>query len=278
MSETARISPTAFATGHMWVRLGLSHPALSTPRGKRLDRAFSYAIQPSRMLGRTPAFDVLMQARHLGIDTLLEAAIEDGRVGQVIELACGLSGRGWRMTQKYPDLTYLETDLPHMAELKRSMLGNAGLLSPHHRVLDVDALTDEGPLSLAQIASELDPDKGVAVITEGLLSYLDPETAHAVWSRIARTLGGFPRGVYLSDGYITSENQGLSAKFVKAIIERFVSGRMHVHYESTADAEQKMQAAGFARTQLHAPRDLPAIRKLGTLPGGNRVRVLEAWV
>ena len=37
-AETERISPTAYATGYLWYRLGLSDAALVTPQGERLDR------------------------------------------------------------------------------------------------------------------------------------------------------------------------------------------------------------------------------------------------
>ncbi len=278
-THSEKISPTAYATGHMWVRLGLSHPALSTARGKRLDRAFSLAIQPGRLFGRPGLFDTLMLARHRGIDTLLEDAIQDGRITQVIELAAGLSGRGLRMVQKYGDrIHYLETDLPHMANLKREMLHSAGQLSPQHQVLAVDALNDSGPESLSSVANMLDHSQGLAIITEGLLSYLDPAIATDLWQRIAALLKAFPEGLYLSDGYIKSENSGVSARFVRTLLQRFVKGRLHVHYSSPQQAESLMQSTGFTSVHLHAPVDLPATRELGHLPGGNRVRVLEAWV
>lgn len=279
MSETARISPTAYATGYMWVRLGLSHPALATKRGKRLDRAFSLAIQPSRLLGGTGAFDTLMMTRHMGIDCLLEQAIESGKVSQVIELAAGFSGRGWRMAQKFGDkIDYLETDLPHMVAIKREMLEAGDLLTPHHRVLEVDALSDEGPQSLAAITESLDQSRGLAIITEGLMSYMDPDTAKLLWQRISGQLGRFPQGVYLSDGYVQSEVQGLSPKIIKAILQRFVKGGLYTHYDSAEDAKQKLESHGFASARLLAAGDIPATRELGNLPGGHRVRVLEAWV
>ena len=277
-NSTARISPTAYATGHMWVRLGLSHPALATARGKRLDRAFSLAIQPTRLLGRTGAFDRLMMARHMGIDYFLQQAIEAGKVTQVIELAAGFSGRGWRMKQQYGDkIHYLETDLPHMAEVKKNMLQKAGLLSSQHDVLTLDALLDDGPDSLASITAQLDTSQGLAIITEGLMSYLDPDTATRLWARIAKHLQAFEHGLYLSDGYVESEVAGLTSKVIKAILQNFVKGRIHNHYISAEDASHKLTAQGFKSATLHAARDIPATRALGSKPGGDRVRVLEAW-
>jgi O-methyltransferase involved in polyketide biosynthesis len=275
MATTERISPTAYATGYLWYRLGLSHPALATPQGKRLDRPFGLMM---KILGGN-VFQNLMLARHHGIDWLLSQAIEQGQIGQVVEIAAGLSGRGWRMTQKYGDrLRYVETDLPHMAALKRRLLGDAGLLSERHRVLDLNALADDGPQSLAAITASLDPAVGTAIITEGLMNYLDPATAQGVWQRIATHLGKFPRGLYLADVYLTSENRGLAAKAFGQILQVFVRGRMHIHFQSPAHGVQLMKNAGFGTAVIHETRDLPATRELSRQPGGERVRILEARV
>jgi O-methyltransferase involved in polyketide biosynthesis len=272
--SSERISPTAYATGYFWYKHGLSHPALATPRGKRLDRPFGLLM---KLLGGD-VFQNLMLARHTAIDALLTRAIDDGRVSQVIEIAAGLSGRGVRMTQKYgARLTYLETDLPHMAALKRRLLADAGLLSPRHQVLTLDALADDGPDSLAQIAGRLDPKQGLAIITEGLMNYLDPATAQGVWARIARTLSGFPHGLYLADVYFMQQHRGLAARVFGGVIQAFVRGRMHIHFESAAHGIGLMQAAGFRRAAIHEIRDLEETRDIGSRPGGERVRALEAW-
>lgn len=272
--STERVSPTAYATGYLWYKLGLSHPAMATPQGKRLDKYFSLLM---KVLGGN-VFQNLMIARHKGIDGLLERAIEDGRISQVIEIAAGLSGRGIRMTQKYGDrITYIETDLPHMAALKRGLLEKAGLLTDHHQVRDLDALADVGPNSLSTIAKSLYPNAGTAIITEGLMNYLDPGKARGVWGRIARTLKGFPHGLYLADVYLVQQHRGVAAKLFGGVIQLFVRGRMHIHFESVTHGQQLMRDAGFVNAAIHETRDLPETRDISRQPGGERVRVLEAW-
>jgi O-methyltransferase involved in polyketide biosynthesis len=271
--STERVSPTAYATGYLWYRLGFSHPAMATPQGKRLDRYFSVLM---KVLGGN-VFQNLMIARHKGIDGLLERAIEDGRIGQVVEIAAGLSGRGIRMMQKYGDrLTYIETDLPHMATLKRGLLAKAGLLSARHQVLELDALADTGPQSLAEIAKTLYPGAGAAIITEGLMNYLDPGKARGVWARIARSLQGFPQGLYLADVYLVQQHRGLAARLFGSVIQAFVRGRMHIHFDSVEHGQQLMRDAGFVNVFIHETRDLPETREISQQPGGERVRVLEA--
>ena len=72
-------------------------------------------------------------------------------VSQVIEIAAGMSARGWRFANRYGDaITYVEADLPAMAERKRRALARIGSLSDGHRMAEIDARRDEGPRSLAR--------------------------------------------------------------------------------------------------------------------------------
>jgi len=275
-ADSDKVSPTAYATGYFWYRHGLSHEGLLVPEGRKLDRRFGYLIRAVKIVSGM-SIEALMLARHKGIDALLTRHIESGKVTQVIELAAGLSARGWRFAQRYGDrIVYVETDLPHMAELKRGMLDKAGLAAPRHRVVTVNALLDRGPGSLHQIAQSLDPKAGVAIITEGLMSYLDPRTAKGVWRRIARTLGRFPFGVYLSDSYVRSDRYGLGGALFRGVIQRFVRGRMHVHFETPDQAARLLKTAGFTGVTLHEPKSIPETRELGAIRGGDRVRILEA--
>src|SRR3954470_4408343 len=156
------IGPTAHYTAHVWARNDLSHPELDTDQGKALYLAAALPQLPLHLLGQPTIEDVLL-ARHLVIDALLEEAIADGRVGQVLEVACGMSPRGWRFTERHPDLVYVEADLPDMAADKRAALERIGR-PPTHRVVDLDALADDGPLSLPAVAErELAADTGLAI-------------------------------------------------------------------------------------------------------------------
>ena len=142
MSSSARISPTAHYTGYVWARNGLSHPALQTRQGRLMYEAGLPLFTLIQLLGGASLESYLL-ARHRAIDALLERAIEEHGVTQVIEVACGLSPRGWRFTQRFGErLTYVEADLPEMAARKRDALRRIGSLGEHHRVEEVDALED----------------------------------------------------------------------------------------------------------------------------------------
>ena len=173
-TNTSRISPTAHYTAYVWFRNGMSHDALATPLG----RAFFHAFEPfnlavSHISGGLTLERMLLQ-RHRVIDHLLHEAIGSGQIGQLLEVASGLSPRGYRFAERYPELQVVEGDLPEMAATKERLLKANGLLRPNHRIVPVNVLLDEGPRSLASlVGTVLDPERRTAVITEGLLGYFD---------------------------------------------------------------------------------------------------------
>lgn len=277
-AESERVSPTAFATGYFWYRHGLSTEALLIPEGRRVWRRFQWLIALVRAVSGV-SIDALMLSRHKGIDARLARLVESGQVTQVIELAAGLSPRGWRFKQRYGDrLTYIETDLPHMARLKQRLIEEGKLARPGHRVATVNALSDDGPDSLPALAGTLDRSQGLAIITEGLMSYLDPESARGVWRRIAGALRLFPSGAYLSDSYVRSDRYGFGGKVFRGFIQRYVRGRMHIHFQTVDEAAAVLRATGFDRVELHAPSSIAETRDVAAIRGGNRVRILEASV
>src|SRR4051794_20565141 len=84
--SSASVSPTAHYTGYVWARNGLSHPALRTAEGRILFLYLQPTMLAARVLAGTDVESFLL-ARHRMIDRLLEAAIDGGRVSQVIEIA-----------------------------------------------------------------------------------------------------------------------------------------------------------------------------------------------
>lgn len=270
------ISPTAHYTGYVWRRNGLSHPELGTPEGFFMWSAVAPAMAAMGLLGG-PTIEPLLLARHRIIDDILASAIDDGRVAQVIEIACGMSPRGWRFAKRFGDrITYVETDLPAMAARKRRALERMGATSQHHRVEELDALRDDGPGSLAALASELDPERGLAIVTEGLLNYFAVDAVMETWRRIARALAPFSDGVYVADLLVGGANHGVTARAFEAALTAFVRGRVSVHFDGDDDAVAALRAAGFADARLHRGDCHPAAGGAGRNPAARRVHVVEA--
>lgn len=272
----ARISPTAHYTGHTWVRHGMSDPSLATPTG----RLFHSALRPlDRMLSLLgqPTIDGFLLARHRTIDAHLDAAIEAGSISQVVELGCGLSPRGLQFHRRYGHrVTYVEADLPDMAALKRRRLDAAGCLSDTHRVVAVDAFADDGPHSLSQLAASLDPDRGTALVTEGLVNYFDQTTAESMFHRFAAALEPFPTGLYLSDLYLTTDSDTPLIRVFSTALSAFVRGSVHT-YSWTPDAAVAIfTAAGFRAATVELAANHPAAGSTRRDPGASLVRIVRA--
>jgi O-methyltransferase involved in polyketide biosynthesis len=268
---SAAISPTALYTGTVWRRHGLSHPAFATLPGQALWTGLLAPRRTLELLG-APHLDAMLLARHHAIDTLLEEAIDGGEISQVIELAAGLSPRGWRFATRYGSaLTYVETDLPGMARRKRELLEGAGLTSPGHRVRVLDAFDADGPDSLAALAGELDPDQGTAVITEGLINYFPTSDVIRLWGSIAENLHRFPRGLYLSDLHL-DRGRDTTTRTAMTLISAFVRGNVHLHFADEAEAIETLRRAGFDDAELL----LPSSFGHRTEPGVDRNLIVKA--
>ncbi len=276
-SSSVRISPTAHYTGYTWLQHGLSHPAFATPTGRFLYQALVPANKAMAATGQG-TLDGFLLARHHLIDALLRRAIERGQVSQVIEVACGLSPRGYRFAKAHGDaLTYIEADLPAMAAKKRELLERAGGGSAHHRVVEIDATADAGDTSVDAIAAGLDPARGTAIITEGLLNYFDAASVAGMWGRFSRALGRFPHGLYIADLHLGEHARPVERVFA-GLLGVFVRGRIHFHYPDEPAAAAGLTDAGFARPALRAPEDHVDLIGPVHAPSARAVRIVEAWL
>ena len=273
--DTSRISPTAHYTSYVWYRNGLSHPALATASGRALYGAGRLVDRLSARVGG-PTVEAMLLSRHHLIDRALERAIESGTIQQIVEVAAGMSYRGVRFTRRFPELRFVEGDLPAMSERKRRCLSRAGLASPRHHVVALNALADVGEDAFSRVADELlDPELGTAVVTEGLIPYFSPEVVAAMWGRFARVLRRYPAGLYVTDLYL-EETIGRvpGARAALLAISAVARGSVHLHFESAADAEREALAAGFQRCAIRDRSELSDVR-IGR--GAGLTRILEAW-
>jgi O-methyltransferase involved in polyketide biosynthesis len=122
-------------------------------------------------------------------------------------------------------------------------------------VAEIDALRDDGPGSLADLAAELDPGAGLAVVTEGLLGYLSTDAMLALWRRIALTLATFPSGRYFSDLHLGSV-QTPAVRFFRRLLGAFVGGQVYLHFDGAEEAEAALREAGFTAA---------SVRRAGTI-------------
>ncbi|MBW2525807.1 MAG: class I SAM-dependent methyltransferase [Deltaproteobacteria bacterium] len=280
-SDPSRVSPTAHYTGYVWVRHGLSPAGLGTGFG----RLMFHGLRPLARVASLGTGGVILETfllqRHRIIDRCLERAIEGGRIGQVVEIAGGLSGRGLRFAERFADqgLVYVEGDLPGMARRKQRMLDALGPRRPGHHVIGVDALRDDGPLALGAAAGPLlDPSRGTALVTEGLLNYFDRPSVLDMWRRFARFLQDFPAGQYLTDVHLRDAvHARVVPRVFLAALGVFAAGSMHLHFATEEELAEACRSAGFGAPEVHRPEALAAELGLSRSRGPDHVRVLECW-
>ncbi|PWR23782.1 class I SAM-dependent methyltransferase [Zavarzinia compransoris] len=264
--DTSTFSFTALYTGETWVANGLSLPELRTPAG---DLMYKLAAPAEWAGGKVFGTNLrrMLVARHALIDRILASLVAEMPGLQILEIACGLSARGWRFTRQFPDLRYVEADLPAMAALKVRALARVPDLSTHHAVVAIDVLAADGPQSLdAVLAQSFDPARPVAVVTEGLMNYFTLDTATDVWNRLSAALARFPSAAYLTETYPEPEKALLRlAMRAGAAGLRLVSrSDAGVHFKSAEAGARHLRACGFAEADIAYP------------PGERMVAVLTA--
>jgi O-methyltransferase involved in polyketide biosynthesis len=276
-ASSAHISPSAHYTGYVWYRHKLAERAFVTDLG-RCVHGLLRPITWGARVGFGIDLDSLLLQRHLLIDARLTAAIEHGGVTQVVEIACGLSPRGRRFTARYPNLRYVEADLPVMAARKRLLIQSQGWLSQNHQVKAVDILADDGRETLANLFAGLDRSQPVLVITEGLVNYFQLPVIEGFWARLAAQLKVFPQATYLTELYpdLHEHPRYRQLRWGVALVGRLTRGSYPLHYRNRAEIVAGFKNCGFSAVTVLDPDQhaqalgLPRPRQPGL------VRVIEA--
>jgi O-methyltransferase involved in polyketide biosynthesis len=276
-ASSAHISPSAHYTGYVWYRHQLAEQAFATDFGR-----WVHALLRPITWGARAGFGIdlenLLLQRHLLIDARLTAAIEHGGVTQVVEIASGLSPRGRRFTARYPNLRYIEADLPVMAARKRLLLKSQGWLTAQHQVKAVDILADAGADSLARLFAGLDHTQPVLVITEGLVNYFELSVIEGFWTRLATQLKAFPQGTYLTDLYsdLQEHPRYRQLQWGVQLVGRLTRGSYPLHYRNSAEVSAGFKHCGFSLVEVLDPDQHAAALGLPLPRAPGLVRVIEA--
>ena len=279
-TDSSGISFTALYTGAVWHRNGLSDDVLSTEQGRWLYHLMSPFETASKAAIGGNLRTFLLQ-RHLIIDHLIDRAIVENGVDQVLEIACGMSPRGIRLREKHPTLTMVETDLPDMASRKAARLLAAGCLGEHHKVTPIDILADSGDHTLeAVIARAFDNTKPIVVITEGLTSYFSLEVITGFWQRLARTLAIRPGSLYLSESYLMPRQPLLrsSLKALGGMLGTMTRSQVSFHFDNDPQAHHHFRDCGFPSVRVYNPTEFYGLLPIPESRHDPMVRVIGASV
>lgn len=275
--DSSGISFTALYTGAVWHRHGLSDDVLATEQGRWLYHLMTPFEAASKAVVGGNLRTFLLQ-RHLIIDHLIEQAIDRG-VTQILEIACGMSPRGIRLRQKFPQIHMAEADLPGMATRKASRLLVSGHLGARHQVMPVDVLTASGDHSLETVMNRtFDNREPVVVITEGLTSYFSLPVISEVWKRLASLMQERPGSVYLSESYLMPSQPLLSGtlKGLGSLLGAITRSDVSFHFENGQQAEKHFRSCGFPPVTVHNPADFYGSLPIPQSRNDPMIRVVEA--
>lgn len=248
LSKHRHISFTAHYTGYIWYQMGISHPLLATSKGKTL-AAIANPIEnwAEKYIGGS--MRTTLKARHQMIDEHLIQLIKQYPDLQVLEIAAGLSPRGWWFKQHYPQVDYRELDLPDMAKEKQQALKQIDPLSPD--VLSVDLFTED----FQNAFSVFNQDRPLVVISEGLINYFSKPLLRQLIHSITDYGENFKALHYLTDIYPEPVKNRLakiiwaSSKLLKVISRSAFS----FHFISPDEAKSFFYNAGFNTVEVTQP-------------------------
>lgn len=277
-TDSTGISFTALYTGAVWHRNGLADEFLSTDQGRWLYHLMSPFETASKAVIGGNIRTFLLQ-RHLIIDHLIERAIREDGVDQVLEIACGMSPRGVRLREKHPTLRMVEADLPDMATRKAARLMSANRLGDHHQVTPMDILAESGDHSLeAVVARMFDNRKPIVVVTEGLTSYFSLPVITEFWQRLASVLSDRPGSVYLSESYLMPSQPLLrrSLKTLGGMLGTMTRSQVSFHFDNDQQARDHFRECGFASVDVYNPTGFYDVLPIPESRHDPMVRVVSA--
>ncbi|KQG36703.1 class I SAM-dependent methyltransferase [Acinetobacter pittii] len=249
LSKHRHISFTAHYTGYIWYQMGISHEALATAKGKSL----AYLVHPIESWAEKyvgGSMRTTLKQRHTMLDHHLEQLIQESPELQVLEIACGLSPRGWWFRQHYPSITYRELDLPDMAQTKQNALQQIEKNAPE--ILSVDLFTE----AFAQAFEVFDPNRPLVVISEGLINYFDKGLLKHLIQSIGHYGATFKKFHYLTDLYPEPVKNKLasiiwnSSKLLKLMSRSSFS----FHFKSPQEVKDFFKDTAFEQITIEQPQ------------------------
>lgn len=184
---------------------------------------------------------------------LVNRILKEKNVKQVLEIAAGFSSRGIEMT-KDASINFIEVDLPGIMNEKRGILKalvEQSKISPRPNLYFYDGnALNQGDLLTATKVFKKGP---IAVVNEGLLTYLDFEEKASVAGNVHRLLESFG-GVW-----VTPDLSLWSGGKAQAVNNRVahITGidKQKISFESEAKAREFFEGLGFA-VESHSFREV----------------------
>lgn len=249
LSKHRHISFTAHYTGFIWYQMGISHPAFATAKGKTLAAiANPFETMAEKYVGGS--MRTTLKDRHTLLDDHLTQLIKKHSDLQVLEIATGLSPRGWWFRQHFPTIEYRELDLPDMAKTKTDALKKIDQNSPE--VLSVDLFTEDFQKAFAVF----DTQRPLVIISEGLINYFDKALLSQLLKAISLYGQNFSALHYLTDLYPEPVKNKL-AKLIwtsSKLLKLMSRSAFSFHFINPAEVRNFFHQAGFSSVEVIQPQ------------------------
>ena len=249
LSKHRHISFTAHYTGYIWYQMGISHPALATAKGKTL-AALVHPIESWAEKYVGGSMRTTLKQRHTMLDHDLQELIQQYPDIQILEIACGLSPRGWWFRQHYPNITYRELDLPDMAATKQAALQQ--IEGEVDDVLSVDLFTE----TFASAFEVFDPKRPLVIISEGLINYFEKPLLQQLIKSIVTYGQDFKELHYLTDLYPEPTQNKLATIIWNSsrLLKWMSRSAFSFHFKTPAEVESFFYEAGFKQVVIQQPK------------------------
>ncbi|ATU44425.1 leucine carboxyl methyltransferase [Acinetobacter junii] len=249
LSKHRHISFTAHYTGYIWYQMGISHPVFATAKGKTL-AALVHPIESWAEKYVGGSMRTTLKQRHTMLDQHLEDLIQKHPDLQVLEIACGLSPRGWWFRQHHPSIRYRELDLPDMAATKQAALQQ--IETDADDVLSVDLFTE----AFASAFTVFDPHRPLVVISEGLINYFEKPLLQQLIQAIANYGRDFKQLHYLTDLYPEPTQNKLATIIWNSsrLLKWMSRSAFSFHFKTPKEVEHFFHEAGFHQVIVQQPK------------------------
>lgn len=242
----ARVSLTGYATASAWAYFGFEHADwFDSWRGRAL--FLPLHIGSRALIRLSPLAGYFTQTlywRHVWFSRWLAAQSPS----IAIEIGAGLSARGISHTRIQPHCRWVDYDLPGMVSARQRYLRGRTLPS-NYRLAAGDLLD-------ASLGSELDldgVDGAAAVMTEGVIDYLDAQEKARAFQTIAGLLRRAGGGRYLFEVH-TRDRLKASGRYTDVLLQplqRIVGRDLFSQlFDDSDHACQALVAAGFTEARV----------------------------
>jgi O-methyltransferase involved in polyketide biosynthesis len=250
------VGTTAHFTAAVWAELGVPNAALfATKKGKLISKVAHWGGATLGLFGKYDTINLFLKVRHLGLNALLEQK----NPAQVIELAAGLSPRGYNRMQKHAGI-YVEVDQAPVVAAKQAIL--AKHLPPTTGRLELVALdlVHEDYTTLVPEQLALNRHAPTLIIVEGLTGYLEQAAMQNLLQKIYKLAAQFSDCTVLIDFYLKLNRQQHGrvayAMYPAQLFWRLMNAPMRMFLTSEEDIKQLVKPAGFSVRYMYTVENL----------------------